>query len=36
MGADDSLLLAALVLGFTLAVSGVVVAAGLRGGRRVR
>jgi len=36
-GADDSLLLAALVLGFTFAVSGVVVAAGLRGGgRRVR
>jgi hypothetical protein len=30
------LLLVALVLGFTFAVSGVVVAAGLRGGRRVR
>jgi len=36
VGADDSLLLVALVLGFTFAVSGVVVAAGLRGGRRVR
>jgi hypothetical protein len=35
-GADDSLLLAALVLGFTFAVSGVVVAAGMRGGRRAR
>jgi hypothetical protein len=34
-GANDTLLLAALVLGFTVAVSGVVVAAGRRGGRRV-
>src|SRR5882757_7246440 len=32
VGSDDSLLLVALVLGFTFAVSGVVVAAGLRGG----
>jgi hypothetical protein len=36
IGQDDSLVLVALVLGFTFAVSGVVVAAGLRGGRRVR
>jgi hypothetical protein len=35
VGARDSLLLAVLVLGFTLAVSGVVIAAGRRGGRRV-
>jgi hypothetical protein len=34
-GADDTLLLAVLVLGFTVAVSGVVIAAGRRGGRRV-
>jgi hypothetical protein len=34
-GANDTLLLAALVLVFTVAVSGVVVAAGRRGGRRV-
>lgn len=34
-GADDTLLLAVLVLGFTVAVSGVVIVAGRRGGRRV-
>jgi hypothetical protein len=34
-GADDTLLLTALVLVFTVAVSGVVVAAGRRGGHRV-
>jgi hypothetical protein len=34
-GANDTLLLAVLVLGFAVAVSGVVIAAGRRGGRRV-
>jgi hypothetical protein len=34
-GADDSVLLAVLVLGFAVAVSGVVIVAGRRGGRRV-
>jgi len=34
-GADDSLLLAVLLLGFTLAVGGMVLIAGRRGGRRV-
>jgi hypothetical protein len=33
-GADDSVLLAVLVLGFAVAVSGVVIVAGRRGGRR--
>jgi hypothetical protein len=33
--ANDTLLLAVLVLGFAVAVSGVVIAAGRRGGRRV-
>jgi hypothetical protein len=35
-GADDSVLLAVLVLGFAVAVSGVVIVAGRRGGHRVR
>jgi hypothetical protein len=34
-GANDTLLLTVLVLGFTAAVGGVVIAAGRRGGRRV-
>ncbi|HKF32514.1 MAG TPA: hypothetical protein VKB37_09090 [Jatrophihabitantaceae bacterium] len=34
-GADDSVLLAVLILGFAVAVSGVVIVAGRRGGRRV-
>lgn len=36
MGANDSTMLAALVLGFAVAVGGVVVAAGRRGGHRPR
>jgi hypothetical protein len=36
VGANDSALLAVLVLGFTIAVSGVVLVAGRRGGRRTR
>jgi hypothetical protein len=35
VGTRDSLLLGALILGFTFAVGAVVVVAGLRGGRRV-